>query len=369
MLVKMRAQTKRLSPLGHTLHVMARSQLVSSLVIFLFFSIYLQIYQVINCFVSSTPPPLGVGWWMQMGTRDGIPCQCARLNLETATLHAKANDVLSEAAVNLTDTDKILEIVTMCQDVELKFKDWESSLHPTWRFSSVAWIDHIDCDQLEHSPLFPGRLDEYMDISIATAWNMMRANRILLAAGIVRAGAWLHPQQDYHITPEFISTAQISKNLIEDIIASVPMFLGRLPHAMTQNRTPAFDKEALEGKSSLALFILWPLFIVSISDHTTDEQRKWALGRLRFVAEECGIGQASLFTQVRFNNNKITPARQLTETKLNIRLPSMFIYKDRVMKEEGSAVAKRKCVELAIARFNSVGKEVEQVMAGLLGCK
>jgi hypothetical protein len=28
MLVKMRAQTKRLSPLGHVLHVMARSQLV-----------------------------------------------------------------------------------------------------------------------------------------------------------------------------------------------------------------------------------------------------------------------------------------------------------------------------------------------------
>jgi hypothetical protein len=236
---------------------------------------------------------------MQMGTKDGIPCQCARLNLETATLHAKANDILFEAALNPTDSDKIVEIVTMCQDLELKFKDWENLLHPAWRFSSVAWIDQISSDQLEHSTSFLGRVDEYMDISIATAWNMMRANRILLSAGIVRASAWLHPDGDYRITPEYAATAHISKDLIEDIIASVPMFLGKLRNATTKNWTQMIEKEALGGKSSLALFILWPLFIVSISDYATNEQRQWALGRLRFVAEEVGIQQASLFTQVR----------------------------------------------------------------------
>jgi hypothetical protein len=236
---------------------------------------------------------------MQLGTRDGIPCQTARLNLETAALHAKANDVLAEAAVNPGETDKIIEVQTMAQDLEMKFKDWENTLDPAWTFSSVAWIDDVDESQLEHCPCFPGRLDEYRDISIATAWCMMRANRIMLGAGIVRTNAWLHPEEDYRITPEFATTARISKDLIEDIIAAVPTFLGKFPDALTMNRNPEIQKEVLGGKSSLALFIMWPLFVVSMSDHVTEQQRKWVVGRLKFIAEEVGIHQASLFTQVR----------------------------------------------------------------------
>ena len=246
---------------------------------------------------------------MRLGTRDGIPCQIARLNLETATLHAKANDVLAEAAaeaaatgaVTNPETDKIIEVQTMAQDLELKFKDWESSLDPAWTFSSVAWIDDMEESQLELSPTFPGRLDEYIDISIATAWCMMRANRIMLGAGIVRTNAWLHPEEDYRITPEYAITARISKDLIEDIIAAIPTFLGGI-EALTRGRTPDIQRDGLGGKSSLALFIMWPLFIISISDHTTDQQRKWVLGRLRNIAEEVGIHQASLFTQVRIDS-------------------------------------------------------------------
>ncbi|KAN0110626.1 hypothetical protein V8E51_007013 [Hyaloscypha variabilis] len=333
MLVKMRAQKKQLSRLGQVLHVMARSQLV------------------INCFVSSTPPPLGVGWWMQLGTKDGIPCQIARLNLEIAALHAKANDVLAEAAVNPGETDKIIEVQTMAQDLEMKFKDWENTLDPAWTFSSVAWIDDVDESQLEHCSCFPGRLDEYRDISIATAWCMMRANRIMLGAGIVRTNAWLHPEEDYRITPEFATTARISKDLIEDIIAAVPTFLGKFPDALTMNRNPEIQKDVLGGKSSLALFIMWPLFVVSMSDHATEQQRKWVVGRLKFIAEEVGIHQASLFTQ------------------LTIRVPSMFIYKDQVAKEEGNAVAKEKCLETALSKSKGIGREAEHVLAGILGCK
>ncbi len=229
-----------------------------------------------------------------MGTKDGIPRQCARLNLETAKLHAKANDTLAEAVGEPKDIDKIIEIETMAKDLELKFKDWETSLQAPWSFSTVAWIDHIDGAQLENSHSFHGRVDEYSDISIATAWNMMRANRIMLGADIVRASACLHPDQDYRITPEYASTARISKDLIEDIIASIPTFLG----------SPFIENNGLNGKSALALFILWPLFVVFISDHTSDEQRKWASGRLRFIAEEVGISQASLFTQVSFAKSK-----------------------------------------------------------------
>lgn len=255
-------------------------------------------YQVVNCLATSTPPPLGVAWWTQLGTRDGLSCQFARLNLETAQLHAKANIILSEAVLSPNDADKIFEIAAAAGDLELKFQDWENALYPAGKFSS-AWIYHIDEDQLEQSPCYPGRVDRYSDISIATAWNMMRASRIVLGADIVRISAWLLPKgSDYRITPEYIASAHTSKEVIEDIIASVPTFLGGVPVA--DGRRPKIERDGLGGQSALALFILWPLFIVTMSDHTTDKQRKWAFGRLHFIADEAGIHQAELFTLVCF---------------------------------------------------------------------
>jgi hypothetical protein len=68
-------------------------------------------------------------------------------------------------------------------------------------------------------------------------------------------------------------------------------------------------------------------------------------------------------------NNYERSARHLTCTKLNIRLPSMFIYKDQVAKIEGNEAAKKICVELAVQKFKGIGKEVEHVLVGTLGCK
>lgn len=47
----------------------------------------------------------------------------------------------------------------------------------------------------------------------------------------------------------------------------------------------------------------------------------------------------------------------------------MFIYKDRIAREEGNAVAKEKCLELVLEKSIGIGKEAEHVLAGILGCK
>jgi hypothetical protein len=47
----------------------------------------------------------------------------------------------------------------------------------------------------------------------------------------------------------------------------------------------------------------------------------------------------------------------------------MFIFKDRVAKEEGNAAARVKCLEVALTESTGVGREVEHVLAGILGCK
>ncbi|KUJ23718.1 uncharacterized protein LY89DRAFT_603906 [Mollisia scopiformis] len=338
-LVKMRDEKKApLTDLGRVLHIMARSQLV------------------VNCLVSCSPPIPGVTWWMRFGTKDNLPAICARLNLEVATLHAKCNSVLTSASKTLTsDLESVLEVLKLAKALDAEFKEWEASLPRSWRYGIVAWIDEDECDDadLEDMKAFPGRTDEYVDISIATAFNMMRASRMMLCGDIVRASAWLCPTyQDYRTMPEFGAAVRTSKDLIEDILASVPYFLGGGPGNPPLAERPQSGKASLVGTAALGLFITWPLMVCKMSDYATERQRKWAEGRLRFIANDLWIGQARLFS------------------KINAKLPSMFIARDEFTQVDGVKMAKQKCMELAMAASPYVkGAEMEAMIAGLLGCK
>jgi len=241
---------------------------------------------------------MGVDWWMEFGNnKGGMPSKCGRLNLETADLHAKIKHILTEAEHTASYIKQVLELVRKAKELEQEFKAWEAALPKNWQYTTTAWIDAVDYEDLETAQAFPGRLDEYEDISIATTLNTMRASRIILAADTVRASAWVcSPDQEYCIVPEYISSARISQEVIEDIIASVPMFLGG-PSA-GKDQTKSSRPGALGGQSTLALFIAWPLYVTTLSDCATEAQREWALGRLRFIGNERGIAQAITFSKV-----------------------------------------------------------------------
>ncbi|CZR56257.1 uncharacterized protein PAC_06145 [Phialocephala subalpina] len=336
-LVKMRDQRNtQLTDLGRILHVMARSQLV------------------VNCLVSCSPPILGVDWWMRFGTKDNLPATPPKLNLEVAALHAKINSTLTSANKSLsTDIESVLDVLKLAKALESQYKEWEERLPKAWKYSIVAWNEDVDDEELYHVKQFPGRRDEYADISIGTASNMMRAARIMLCGDIVRASAWLcSPYQDYRTTPEFGAAVRVSKNLVEDIIASVPFFLGddRTSDINGWER-PQNGRMSLVGTSALGLFLTWPLMVCKMSDYSTERQRKWAAGRLRGIAEEMGIGQALLFSQI------------------NVRLPSMFIVRDEFTQVDGMEVAKKKAIELAMSSSEfTESDEMLHLMSGLLGC-
>ena len=252
--------------------------------------------QSINCLLSATSIPMGVDWWMDFGTRDGLPCQCAKMNLETADLHAKITSTLKELTQIPEDIAEALELLAAAKHQEQKFKAWEMDLPKMWRFQTVAWIGDVDDEKLQHTAAFPGRLDEYADVSIATSWNIMRASRIILAADTVKLSAWLCcSTEDHPTTAESMSCARLSQQLIEDIIASVPMFIG---HQSSPGSTIlATSRTTLAEKTALALFISWPLYVVYTSAYVTNNQRKWLLGRIRYIGNERGLQQAVAFSQ------------------------------------------------------------------------
>lgn len=58
------------------------------------------------------------------------------------------------------------------------------------------------------------------------------------------------------------------------------------------------EEESLKGLAGY--FLTWPLGCVVGQDYTTDSQRAWVRGRLRYIADELGVKYARIICQVRF---------------------------------------------------------------------
>lgn len=228
---------------------------------------------------------------------------CSKFCLEAVEFHARANRTILDAVPQqMTSLGKVMELLNLAKALEAKFKDWEADLPSMWQYSTIAWVDGNESPH-ENSSIFPGRVDKYADISIATALNVMRAARIILASDIVRATAWIcPPHQDYKTSREYLLSMRLSRQLIEDTLASIPYFLGQLP--VVESTSPT--AEGLFGASSLAMFITWPLFVAKTSDFATEQQRAWISARLQFIADEKGIGQASLFASVSMTSSIVS---------------------------------------------------------------
>ncbi|RDW66630.1 hypothetical protein BP5796_09379 [Coleophoma crateriformis] len=334
-LVQMREQKKSLSPFGRILHVMARGQMT------------------VNCLMTSTSPQLGVDWWMQFGSKDDLPALVARFSLEVAQVHADVCHIFSSAKGVDYDRSDVMQLLDAAQALELEFTKWEESLTSIWRFNTVAWIDRSEVEDLETSNVFPGKVDEYVDISIAMAWNSMRASRIMLCGDIIRCTAWLHsPALDYQVAPECSTAIQHSKEMIEDIIASVPLFLGYGSRSGSLGDWGS-SLQSLHQKSAMGLFITWPLFITTVSDFSTDEQKLWSRRRLHYLATEKGIHQASLYSA------------------LDIGLPSLLIDRDRNSEAVGRDLANSQCLETVMKGLDvkQQSKTVQIVIRDLLGLR
>jgi hypothetical protein len=149
--------------------------------------------------------------------------------------------------------------------------------------------------------LFPGRVDAYPDFVTAMAWNIGRVTRLLLASLNIRLAAWICAPVDYRTTPEYETSRGICEAIIPDIIASVPYHLG---WHINGKRLGGSGLSAFacgeEGacKALPALFLIWTLTCIKNHDITTDEQRAWARGRLKFIAEEVGLKYAHIVNQV-----------------------------------------------------------------------
>ncbi|KAI1180989.1 hypothetical protein F4777DRAFT_182091 [Nemania sp. FL0916] len=297
----------------------------------------------VYCLSASKPPEMSADWWLDGTPFSQTAAVVQRLMIRTSEIRGRATELIDSLTRTATSAELMLDLIGKAQAIDQEIVAWQESVPAEWRKTTVAWHDEQEPSLAD---IFPGRIDTYNDVWLASITNSARAVRLILHTTIVRASAWLCAPADYRTTPEFTTAARVCRDNIADIIASVPYFLGH-PATKTANNattnttdntnttnssktnstanTTNFGTFACgeeHGAKGLAGYLVtWPLTCVISQDHATDAQRAWVVGRLRCIGGELGVKYA------------------LAMCQLQVRVPSMLIRRDALLKSHPVAVS------------------------------
>ncbi|RFU23577.1 hypothetical protein B7463_g12761, partial [Scytalidium lignicola] len=299
-LVKLRGKKQLRTKVGNSLFNTVRNQMI------------------VSCMAASKQPALGIDWWISDDIKDENAKFVAMMSIRVAELRTGVNHILAASPRTPANIEKVLAVMRQAQAMEQEFQDWHDSLPDAWRPKTVAWIENIPDGDLVNAELCPGRVDMFDDFFIAYVWNHARTARIFLSGMVIRCTAWVCAPVDYRTTPEYATAARVGIDIVTDIIASAPYFLGwrvdkdgNLKHAGLGGFACGDDEDA-SPRSLGGYFCQWGLLSVAGSDFTTDAQRIWAKGRLRYIGDNLGMNQSGMLSN------------------LELRLPSMIVRRDQM---------------------------------------
>lgn len=162
-----------------------------------------------------------------------------------------------------TNHENVLNLLRRAQDLEEEYRDWFTSLPPSWQTKSEAWFEDDGTIDYATSVFHPGRIDSYSEMWIAYHTNVARSSRIVIWSITLRCVAWLAHPRDYRLTLEYARAQQVCRPLIEDIVASCPFFFSWNKDknaAMADKSFFACGTQDTESVKCLwGIFVMWPL--------------------------------------------------------------------------------------------------------------
>ncbi|RAL59689.1 hypothetical protein DID88_000322 [Monilinia fructigena] len=298
-------------------------------------------HMTVECISSSRYIKEDVDWWMSFASEDKVQHEVSVLNLKVANLRAESHQICTLEAHTTENLERVLNHLREAELIEKQYVEWYDNLPPEWTPRVMAWIDDIAEKYLESATCYPGRVDSYVELWMATTHNIARASRLFILTTVSRCTAWLSSGVDYRLTPEYIDIWRQASLLIDDIISSVPFFFGwntedDLP-VVENSYFPCGNESKIGGKGVTGIWAMWPVFAAAASDFATNSQRLWLRGRLKYIAEDLGIRQAEALLQV------------------PTRYPSTFIYRDQTIIED---VKRVKMVSMAVNGAQEQNTEV-----------
>lgn len=227
-----------------------------------------------------------------------------------ARIRAQQDGITSLRTHNAENIAIVQELLGRAQALDVEYADWIKTLPEPWAIKTVAWIDG-EIPDLANSIIHPGRVDAYGELWMVYKYNVVRACRIFLWTAILRCIAWLGNYSDYRLTPEYTTATSICRQLVEDIVASVPYFFGwqrgQDPDMADVSNFACGNNDTTTVKPLAGIFSMWPLFAAASSDFASPSQRMFLRGRLAVIADIMGINQAKIMLQVSPSLRLVSP--------------------------------------------------------------
>lgn len=225
------------------------------------------------------------------------------LHTQVARIRYDCDQIMASGNRGASNIKKVISLMREGETVDQQYFEWFQALPVEWQYRTVGWND-VAKEDLEASFVCPGKADKYLENWFVHLYNLCRASRLLLASTSVRCAAWLCAPEDYKATPEYARAVNLGRELIEDIVASIPcVLLGSKDDESNSGGYlygfPCGTDDATSGKGLAGLSMLWPMYAVFSSDFATDTQRRWIHGRLKYVGDYMGISKAKSLADVR----------------------------------------------------------------------
>ncbi|KJZ76952.1 hypothetical protein HIM_03829 [Hirsutella minnesotensis 3608] len=268
-----------------------------------------------NCMRIAKGPDMSNDWWIFEKSTETQHDEYLRIMIDSINIRVEVERVF---AAGEQTSSKLKALIDTCQANIAACRKWEKTVPNDWRYYTDYWQDRDNfqtADYLLKAKIFPGRVDVYPDIGIVSVWNSVRVCRLLLNSLALRCEAQLCAPKNYRTTPAYMAIARDCAKVVEDIIASVPCYLGYVPKQ--QQASPLYshhsfgfacgEENALKGLGGLRL--LWMLPFLHALDFVTDDQRLWVRGRLQYIGRRMGVQHADNMSKMRGRLPSMTIAR------------------------------------------------------------
>lgn len=140
---------------------------------------------------------------------------------------------------------------------------------------------------------WPGRVDFYCDHCTANVWNTYRVARLLLLDLLVRLTPTTNGTRDNEWEDEI-------HLLLSEILASIPYHLVENMHLFIQEAARGATSIEARGRGRLVggLLLMKVLHITLQLESVVSQVRCYLQDCLQWIAENMGIGQASVYSKV-----------------------------------------------------------------------
>ena len=179
------------------------------------------------------------------------------------------------------------------------FANWQETRSIDFRPWTVSSVSQPKAESKIEVGYWPGKVHMYFDLYVAGVWNTARMARVLLLDLILKLSNALNDNHNYDREQQNTLRGDALR-LAEDIISSIPFSLAEDLQIFLQDRRKE-DKEAKmqPGIPVGGLLLMHPLYIVSRLSIVPEKMREYMRDCLEWIAENMGIGQASVFAKVR----------------------------------------------------------------------